>query len=253
MLALRKENDIIKRRNLFTNPYLQRKLLVTDEFLSDTQYLRYPIHLQYSTDLVPGKYKLFLERLLLYVDINNRDEEYDVTLGDKPIEFEVQPKNMEILKGIYENLYRDSLAVHEKAHEKWVGFGLHSHNDFELPSCMRTLLWAWGKEAIPSQIRFLFDDNGMSRTFCTQSVHTYQNIIEFAGRDDVENLVKIAMSDRFKQEFETDNYDAPLLIWAIQKLHEKGNADIKVLTQGVMERFQEPIDIEYIRMIGVNI
>lgn len=223
----------IARRQLLVYPTPQN--CMGSKFLKSNESTEayYPLHLQYTTDLPPGKYQLSVEK-------SEESIYWDGVFTNSMMNFEVRPYDGKALRDIYANLLKESLAAYPGVYAN--GFALKEEFT-ALPPCMKLLLWAWGKDAIPYQIDLLFSPEGVARISETQAIHTYQNIVENGTKEDVERLVAIAKQDKFSPKYEQVRYYDPVLVWALNQIHQKDDPELKKMTEDIVLHLPAPDNI----------
>jgi len=244
ILALQnKRGEVIKleKRDLLAYPARQTRIITATLSPGEKVLGTYPLHLQYSTDLSPGAYKIVVEKVHLTGSIAGVQKDLDLETPIPPIDLAVRPADSKVLHEVYASLLRSSLDKYNEANATWNGIG---RQDFLIPPCIKALLWAWGKAAVPYQVDYIFPQDAYPRAWETSTVHAYQNIVQFGDMASVQRLVKVALDPNFHYDLAKGRYSDPGLVWALQQFHAEGNSDIVAITQPVIDRFPKAIDIK---------
>ena len=206
----------------------------------------YPLQLQVSTRLEEGQYTVSATGFDVcngyytpeYLDsVGKAVKTTQVTresFSVKGLPLTVAPQDEAKLSAAYESLMAEARYALDHPSGSWWG------EDFDdIPVPIRTLLWAYGPEAVPYQIELVY---GEPRGFYwpPATVHTWANIAEYATVEQVERLVELASNmESPKPDMGYSRHYAPGLVWALHQLHDQGSAPMKACTQDIVTRLPE--------------
>lgn len=243
-----KENEI-PRRELLCRPKSQY-MIFSESLLKPGETIRgeFPLHLRFTTLLEPGKYNVLVKRFTFFYGFVSQD--YIESIGNEPmfitlspekvsgpmLPLEVEPYDEAKLLAVYDALMTE--AQYALANPSGSGSGL-DYFDIEAP--IRTLLWAYGPAAVPYQIELIYDPDRGFRFWPPAIVHTWDNIVRFATREQVEQVLAFARHPEFEKPANTTHSSryTPGLVWAIHQWHTHGPEEIKALTKELAEKFPE--------------
>jgi hypothetical protein len=169
------------------------------------------------------------------------------TFSVRALPLEVESYDQLRLLAAYEAIMRESRDAIEHPSGSWVG-----HDFLDIPAPVRSILWAYGPEAVPYQLDLLFDDARGFRYWPPATVHTWDNIVQYATVEQVECLVDLAAQLGVeKTPYAYSGKYAPGFIWAVHELHEHGAPGVRELTGGLVEEFPKEDLCPHSMVIGV--
>jgi hypothetical protein len=200
--------------------------------------ISYPLHLQYSTDLPPGNYSLFFASMKAVFSRCLEEPSTTIEPCLQEMSLAVLSYDRQRLEQAYGDLEKSAIAESDAPARYWTGM------DFQLGSAVRSVLWAYGPDAVKSQLNLLFDEQKGFRFPMSSTAHTWDNIARFASLDNVRKMAHIAENPRFCS---TLNQPGPWfnrgLIWALYELNGRGDPDIFKMTRPFLDRFSQKPDL----------
>lgn len=243
------EGNELPRRELLCRPKSQYTIFSGKRLKpGETERGEFPLHLRFSTLLKPGKYHVFLKTFILTHGYVSQD--YIESIGNGPINMtlspetvsgpmlplEVEPYDEAKLLAVYDALMTEAQYALANPSGSWRGL---DYFDIEAP--IRTLLWAYGPAAVPYQIELIYDPEIGFRFWPPAIVHTWDNIVRFATREQVEQVLAFARNPEFEKPANApfSSRYTPGMVWAIHQWHTHGPEEIKALTKELAEKFPE--------------
>ena len=236
------------RRNLICHP-ISQVIILSESNLepSETVTGEYPLHLRVSTLLEPGEYIVTISAIDILQSHLTPEYLESVGTGPKiyptstresysvpPLTLEVEPYDEAKLLAVYDALMAEAQYALAHPSGSWQGL---DYFDIEAP--IRTLLWAYGPVAVPYQIELIYDPEIGFLFWPPAIVHTWDNIVRFATREQVEEVLAFARHPEFEKPANVpfSSRYTPGLVWAIHQWHTHGTEEIKALTKELAEKF----------------
>lgn len=242
-IKLQSQSLAAPERERFFYPWTQSHISFRNLIAGGVDSETFPLHMRCSTEVPPGRYGVVIENITLSENIGQEHSQFDFGSLSIPIELEVRPPNDEALREFYAKLLSTCLAPFADEHPNLKKTNAW-HYDFDYLPCIRSLLWAWGKQAVPYQMDLMLDADGHLRIDDAVTARTYENIAKFAEKADVERLMKIVMNEKFGPDIKTHQYYDQTLVWALHQIHRRGDPVLEELTRPAVERFSTPVSIE---------
>lgn len=242
------EGNRIPRRNLLCRPHSQFYVFSTHLKPNETITQEYPLHLRTSTLLKPGQYLFEIESFDLnhchlsphYIEsigtgVKVFKHKRDTFVGPTLV-LNVEPYDMTKLTSVYEALMDEVRYALNHPLGSWVG---EDYSD--IPTPIRTLLWAEGPVAVPYQIEVIHDRERGFRFWPPAIVNTWENIVRHAAPEQIESVLEMARHPECVKDpdKEYSPHYTPGLAWAIHKWNTTAPESIKEKTRNLVGRFPD--------------
>ena len=231
------DGNEIPRREILCRPESQSIVISGDVKSGETIIGDYPLHLRLSTILAPGKYQVdIMSYTLCYVFRAVEESKIAPRIGRYKCEnlsgpsllLIVEPYNEEALTAIYD-LYMKNAQKEITNLSSWRG-----QDYIDIPSPVRTILWAEGPIAVSYQIDLVYDKKLGFVFWPPAVVNTWDNILRYATPEQIKPILEIAGEMESKpsnQEYYYSSCYSPGLVWAIHEWNTNGSEAIQELTQ----------------------
>ena len=199
--------------------------------------ISYPIHLQWDTHFPPGEYMVRIAPLSATVSGHQH------MIPGAEMKLQVVGIDEACLVGKYDESLRSPMSA-PLADRK----NTYDNVDLmEIPACALELLCAYGKEAVGSQLQFVYTKKAGFVYYPEITIHAWDNIAEHATADVIDHLLTIVNSPEFTYGgFPGKRYD-PGIIWCLHRVYERGNKDVKGRLREVCTKMPEEFNYEAIQ------
>lgn len=171
--------------------------------------ISYPIHLQWDTHFPAGEYIVCIAPLSITVG----GQCY--TIPSASMKLKVVGEDNSCLMEKYDELLRSNFDRKVVSRAEWRKIDL-----MDIPAGSLELLCAYGKEAVGSQVRFLYTKNYGFAYWPEITIYAWDNIAQYATAEVIEELISIVDDPEFAYGgFPGKNYD-PGIIWCLHRIYE---------------------------------
>lgn len=198
----------------------------------------YPLHLQCSTNITPGQYKIVFEKMFIQGRIYGIDstENVDIISNPEAIDIKIIEYDESRITSKYENLLVKVNTNECRYIEAW------EMMDFKtVCNDMKSLLWACGPKAVNYQLSVLYDENNGFLGWPPVTIYAWDNIARYATQEQVKKLINIIEGGKFIYgKWPTQYYD-PGIVWCFHEIAKNGTDENKILAQPIAEKYEDNI------------